>query len=526
MIRRKTQDPIYWSDEFVVSPDDLQYLNGLFIEDEIPRSIEELGRAVVQRRCQLEEALVQRALASGTPYQPKASFEIGEQVVFPAFGYVTGEVIGIRSGLNPEYGDFRVIEVAFDSGTRRELAAELPVDHVLNADVVPAADAQVVSPEALADAYGARVAELLEVVLEAEPDFVRLAGKWFRKDLLVEVHIGHLNLAEAVLDMMGGGPLPTEELVDSVELPQEINQQLRVFSLNYALQEDKRFDEVGPAGEVQWYLSALEPANVKSVPRYLKPYLGTYDSQALTSEMLALEQTLDDEWSSITPDQDFVTPLVITLTYPHWRAGTLPFSAQLSGLFPTGRTQRIRFTLIDGETGSEMPGWVVREARYICGLEEWYRSNDVPVGSYLELEPGPYPGSVVIRRVNNRSRREWIRLALVNDGRLRFEMRKTQISGDYNELMILAVDDQDALDQLSSEISRHPVLLGRIVGDIFPELAKLSPQGSVHAATLYSAVNTLIRVPPGPVLAELVSGGRYVPVGDNYWVLSSISSGD
>ena len=70
MIRRKTQDPVYWSDEFVVSSDDLQYLSGLLIEDELPRSSEELGRAVVLHRCQLEEALVQRALASGIPYQP------------------------------------------------------------------------------------------------------------------------------------------------------------------------------------------------------------------------------------------------------------------------------------------------------------------------------------------------------------------------------------------------------------------------------------------------------------------------
>ncbi|MCJ7737559.1 MAG: hypothetical protein MUQ10_09645, partial [Anaerolineae bacterium] len=491
MIRRKTQDPVYWSDVFVVSPDDLQYLSGLLIEDELPRSIEELGRAVVLHRCQLEEALVQRALASGILYQPKVSFEVAENVVFPALGYLTGEVVGIRAGRNPEYGDFRVIEVAFDDGARLEFAAELLIDHPLNADVTPdAADIRASSPEELAETHGARASELLATLLEAEPDFVRLAGKWFRKDLLVEVHIGHLNLAEAVLDVVEGGPLPTEELVGPVDLPQEVNEQLRVFSLNYALQEDKRFDEVGPAGEVQWYLSVLEPDNVKSVPRYLRPHLAAYDPQVLTSEMLTLQRALDDEWSNISPDQDFATPLIIALTYPHWRAGTLPFSSRLSGLFPTGRTQRIRFTLIDGETGSEMAGWVVREARYIYGLEEWYRTNHVPVGSHLELEPGPYPGSVVIRRVSARSRREWIRLAMVDDGRLRIKMRKTQITGDYDELMILAIEDQNGLDQLSLEIARHPIPLGRVVADTFPELAKLSPQGSVHVATLYSVVNT------------------------------------
>jgi len=412
LIRRKTQDPAYWSDEFSVSPDDLQYLSSLFIEDELPRSAEELGRAVVLYRCQLEEALVQRALSSGTLYQPKASYQIGEQVVFPALGYVTGEVVGIRPGMNPEYGDFRVIEVAFKDGDRKEFASELMIDHSLNVDATAdvLSDTQLRSAEELAEVYGAQVAKLLVSHLEADPDFVQLAGKWFRRDLLVEVHIGHLNLAEAVLDMAGGGPLPTEDLIETVDLPQEVNQQLRVFSLNYALQEDKRFDEVGPAGEVLWYLRALEPDNVKSVPRYLRPNLVTYDPQLLTSEMVTLERVLDDEWSSLSVASEATEHVVVTLPYPHWRAGTLPFSSRLSGLFPTGRTQRIRFTLIDGETGTEMPGWVVREARYIYGLEEWYRENNVPIGSYLELERGPDPGSVVIRRASGRSRREWIHM--------------------------------------------------------------------------------------------------------------------
>ena len=44
-------------------------------------------------------------------------------------------------------------------------------------------------------------------------------------------------------------------------------------------------------------------------------------------------------------------------------------------------------------------------------------------------------------------------------------------------------------------------------------------EGTVHAATLYSAVNVAMRTPPGPMLAELVNSGLYSPVGDNYWVL-------
>ena len=73
---------------------------------------------------------------------------------------------------------------------------------------------------------------------------------------------------------------------------------------------------------------------------------------------------------------------------------------------------------------------------------------------------------------------------------------------------------------ISSEQTGEPLIrMKQLIAEIFPELAKLSPQGTVHAATLYSAVNIAMRTPPGPMLAELVSSGEYSPVGDNYWVL-------
>ena len=46
----------------------------------------------------------------------------------------------------------------------------------------------------------------------------------------------------------------------------EVNRALQIFSLNYALFNDERFDEVGPAGEVLWFLNRLEPAEVISTP--------------------------------------------------------------------------------------------------------------------------------------------------------------------------------------------------------------------------------------------------------------------
>ena len=370
MIERKTQNPDYWGDGFTVTSNDLQYLSTLLVDDELPRSAEELGRALVLHKCRQEEALIEHALSLGTPYQPKLSYDIGTQVVFPVLSYRVGEVVGVRPGYNPEYDSFQVIQVKFEGGKTREFASELTNDHPLNHEA-PAStkkDVDLRTPEDLATLYGAQVGKALEKHLESEPDFVRLAGKWFRRDLLVEVHIGHLNLAEAVLDVAGGRPLPTEALLGDLELPEEITPQLRVFSLNYALQEDDRFDEVGPAGEVLWSLRRLEPEGVQSTPPYLQYHPIEYDPALLTSEMLALERTLDDEWSDLDSPAEMPEIITIVLTYPHWKSGTLPLTSRLARLFPTGRTQRIRFTFIDEETGTEIPGWVVREGRYVYGL--------------------------------------------------------------------------------------------------------------------------------------------------------------
>jgi len=527
LIQQKTQNPAYWGDEFTVAPDDLQYLSTLLVEDELPRSAEELGQALILHRCRQEKALIEHAMSKGTPYQPKHSYEIGKRVVFPALDYRVGKVGGVRPGHNPEYGSFQVIQVEFEKGKRREFASELMADHPLNreAQAGTVKDAEPRTPEELSALYGAQVGEMLEKYLESDPDFVRLASKWFRRDLLVEVHIGHLNLAEAVLDMAGGGPRPTEALLGDLELPEEITPQLRIFSLNHALQEDERFAEVGPAGEVLWFLRQLEPERVQSVPIYLQYRPLEYDPALLTSEMLALEQELDDEWSNVDSPTEVTEPVTVVLTYPHRKSGTLPLASHLAHVFPTGRTQRIRFAFVDGKTDTEMPGWVVREGRYVYGLEEWYKTYDIPVGAYLTLVRGEKPGTVVIQRLHRRPRQEWVRVALSAEGRLAFEMRKKLIACKYDELMIVVEENSEAMDLMWARTQQQEISLSQLIVEIFPELAKLSPQGTVHAATLYSAVNVRMRTPPGPLLAELVTSGMYAPVGDNYWVLRVDSGG-
>ena len=59
--------------------------------------------------------------------------------------------------------------------------------------------------------------------------------------------------------------------------------------------------------------------------------------------------------------------------------------------------------------------------------------------------------------------------------------------------------------------------LSTLMADVFPSLAGLTPQNTVHAKTLYSAVNMLRRVPPGPIFAELIRNTAFKAVGDHYW---------
>jgi hypothetical protein len=51
------------------------------------------------------------------------------------------------------------------------------------------------------------------------------------------------------------------------------------------------------------------------------------------------------------------------------------------------------------------------------------------------------------------------------------------------------------------------------------ELAKLSPQGHIHAQELYAAINVIRRCPPGPILNTLLENPWAVFLGDLYFRL-------
>lgn len=240
-----------------------------------------------------------------------------------------------------------------------------------------------------------------------------------------------------------------------------------------------------------------------------------HDRELLTGEMLELEMRLDDELSPIRDRDQHLKEVDVSLIYPHWRAGTLPLSSRVRHLFPTAyEAPRIRFTIVDGETGDKFPAWVVRAKRYVYGLREWYEANDLVPGSTIRVERGK-PGEVIIHSDSRRSSREWVRTVLVgSDGGLVFAMLKQIVSSNFDERMVIAVPDSDSVDQVWDRMQKEKPPFEKVVANTVRELAKLNPQSHVHATELYAAINVVRRCPPAPILALLASRPWFAHVGD------------
>jgi len=465
-------------------------------------------------------ATQQRRQAGGKTYLPRESYHVGDDLIFPALDWKHGKVTAVRAGTNPEIELFNVLTVDMGSGTERLFASNLP-NHDLN-DQPDTVEEEGSNAEEILRTHGNALEKKIESAFQSDDDLVRIAGRWFPRALLVDVNVGHLNLAEAVLDMAGGEPLPTSALLKDVAMPEGINPKLGEFSLNLALQEDGRFDEVGPAGKVLWCLRRLEPDEVRDVPLYLQYSPMEFDRTALTPQMLDLEAQLDDELSeSEAPPNEGVKEVTVSLIFPHLHSGTLPLSARVRPLFPTAyESPRVRFTLVDGRTKQRMPGWVVREHGYVFGLREWYEANDLMPGSLVRIRRGENPGEVIIEAKTYRTK-DWVRTVIIGaDGGMVFAMLKQSISAEFNDRMAFAIPSLDAVDQLWLQDRKRP--FEKLVADMIREMSKLTPQGHVHAQELYSAVNIVRRVPPAPLFALLASRPEFTHVGDLHFRLNDM----
>ncbi len=504
-----------------VTPQDVENLSNFLFERETPMTARDLVAELIRARIEAERSAAEgKQKSGGRNFFPKEKYQPGETLVFPALGWKRGVVKETRPGVNPAISAFDVLTVEMEDGATRMFAANYP-EHPLNDAPLPMPEGQEeVNPEAILREYGDALEKKLEAAFEADEGLAKIAGRWFPRSLLVDIHQGQLNLVEAVLDMAGGEPLPTEALMKDLELPAGISPILNEFSLNYALQSDKRFDEVGPAGQVLWCLRRLEPEYVREVPPPLRYFEIEHDRAALTPAMLKLEEQLDDE---LTPARDYDPKqdsgaLTIALIYPHLRAGTLPMSPRARRLFPSAyQAPRVRFTLVDGKTKQRIPAWVVREHGYVFGLREWYKAHQLIPGSLVALRPGENPGEVIVEVKSQRSSKDWVRTVMVGkDGGFVFATLKQPITAEFDDRMVIHVPDFKLLDP----VWEKKIPFDELVLLVMREMAKSNPQGRVHAQELYAGVNLVRRVPPAPIFALLATNPAFKHVGDLHFRLT------
>jgi len=516
----------YWN-SLVISPKDIEYLYSFLLDKETPLPSDALAEALINEHIRFEKDILrEKQQQNGDIYYPKVTYTIGDKLQFPALDWLSGKVTEVRAGNNPEQPAMGVITVALENGQNRQFASNLE-DHKLNQVTTDLEDTDEGNTQDVINQFIDGITEKLDLKLEENKDLVRIGADWFPKSLLIEFNIGHLNLAEAVLDMHGGGPLPADSLLEQLEIDTDDPAELVCFSLNYALQEDPRFDEVGTKGIVRWFLNRLEPTYVRERPVELSFTPVDYDHSVLSEDMLMAEQHIDDELTETNPE--FMRKLdpkeaSVALSYPHWRMGTLPLTAHTRPFFPTAlETPRVEFKLID-DKGDEISAWVVRPYHYVYGLQEWYRELELMPGSVIKIQHGKNPGEVMIQPEKKRSNREWIRTLLIGtDGGIVFAMLKQMITADFNERMAIAVPSTDVLDELWQKRVNNPMPLKNVMMSIMNELAKLNQQGHVHAIELYAALNCVRRCPPGLLFSMLASNPEFTAVGDLYFRLSQNS---
>lgn len=239
--------PEYWQ-SFSITDRDLDRIEEAFLDTGVPKTVQELAELIVQGRLQDDaDRQAHEANENIVLYQPKLAYDVGQRLRFSALGNSVGAVVGVRDGDNPHVGKLKVIRVKMDRGGEREFAAEYPADHPLNAEVkAEATETSQAAVEPISEILGRRLAQM--------PEYVSFTDLWFRKDLLPDVHIGHLNIAEALIDVAGEAQ-PTSSLVKEVELSQG-EPAARNFALNYALAHDpdQRFVNVGSDITPRWAL--------------------------------------------------------------------------------------------------------------------------------------------------------------------------------------------------------------------------------------------------------------------------------
>lgn len=514
----------YWKN-LSIQQSDISALSNHLFESETPETIDELAMVLITIR--LEEIKAEEALKqeeAGFFYHPNEDYAIDTKLIFPELEWTTGVVTAVREGQNPIYGAFSVISVQLESGETKEFACNLN-EHPLNEKTYITDTSGELNAESIMQEFGVHIKRQLSQALQNQNELVLIGHSWFPKSLLIDIGAGDLNIAEALLDSIEGGPMGVDDLMKQLELSDQDNNNLMAFSLNYALQEDPRFDEVGSSGVFSWFLKRLEPKSVLEVPIYLRNQSEPLSRDGFDPELEKLFSELSDELTwEIDPLESYekVNKVRIPLSFPHWRAGSLPITPETYTIFPSAlQSESIKIDFLDENTKQRIPAWVVRQHHYVTGLRNWYDEQNLIPGSIIEISSSKDPGVIKINIERKRSNKEWIKTVLVGaDGGLVFALLRQSIYAGFYDRMAIAVPDVKGLDQIWEARANKDIPLKTDVTRLMHELSKLNSQAHVHFVDLYAGINVIRRVPPQELYFTLNNNEEYTHIGDNYYHLS------
>ncbi|MFO7918539.1 MAG: hypothetical protein R6V13_10715 [Anaerolineae bacterium] len=514
----KTQQEAFWRDEYQVSGEDLDLVTGVILDEGTPQPLNVLTSTIILHHFRQEQREVSQQAEQGTVYRPVDEHGMGDELVFSLLDFAVGEVVGVREGNNPRHEPFSVIRVDFGE-KEREFASDFDHAHPLNRPVeelVSRTDEEIDEAD-LIRLFEHYVARELEPVLEEDEDFLRFGDSWFLSALLPEAHIGHLNLAEAII-YEAGEPVKAEEMVEDLEL-QSGSLDAQLFALNRALGEDERFDDVSMDDTPTWYLRALEPEAIYERPRVHEVGYRAEGEEHLGLTMLDVVEEIGDELDDVeTMILEEVSDVHFEIVFPHLQAGTMPATRQFMRHLPSDTGHHFPVTFIDQSAEEPMTVWVVPEEGYVCGLEDWYAQVGMCVGGRVTVKALEDPLTFEIAVEPERDGgSDWVRSVSVEDDRLVLQMQRANIAVDCDPNMIVDIPNPQEIVRLMESTAESDPPLGSLVRTAIRELVKLSSRGVVHAKAIYSVVNLLRRTGAVPIFAELTRNACFDPVGEGFW---------
>lgn len=522
---RKTLYPQYWTQEFALSEQDLDFVYRTLSQGDLgtPAPFDRLAVALIEEIQRVEDTQVQKLLALGTMYRPKEKYDVGQMLVFTALDYRTGTVTDLRPGQNPEHGRFQVATVELSEPAETvEFASQLRSPHPLNGlEVEELNSAELMSAEEIYEQYEDEIRlQIVEGLERARESLgiVEWHGGLLIEDQLIEIDEFGRNVAEAMM-YEAGKPVAGEAIMEELRLdPGDASQEVIDLSLEVALTKDERFELVVFEGEERWFARALLPDPVREIPDMLRPVPLNYQFSALEGPLLTLEVQLRDEWSEL-PTGDPVDFASCYLLQPHLLTGSMPVNAQAAALLDSVEERPVFMEITDPLTGDDMPVWYVPKGRYVCGLGDFYLSHKITVGTRLTLEKKAN-GKLTLSYNRRRANREWQNIVDVEEGQLHFKLEKSKndIAHEFlPELMVITQSETTAWEEYRARQQDTKVFL--LVEELVKELVK--GNGTVNAATVYAAVNLIQRHAPGPVFHALLSNSRLTQLDDQVtWKLA------